>query len=83
MQGVVYGVYKNGQVVLNELVAADENTNVIVVFTNKHENITGTKKNPLVEMLETLGPWDDSREADEIIADIKSSRISRSFDVLL
>ena len=83
MQGVVHGVYKNGQVVFNEPVTADENSNVIVVFTKNQESTVGFKKNPLIEMLDALGPWDDSRDAEEIIADIENNRSSRSFDITI
>ncbi|MBS3771956.1 MAG: hypothetical protein KGY70_13830 [Bacteroidales bacterium] len=36
-----------------------------------------TTKNDLTGLDEIYGAWKDSREADEIIADIKSSRVNK------
>ena len=53
----------------------DDNSkkNLIIKLTKSLQ----TNKKDLTEIDEIFGAWKDSREADDIIADIKSSRINK------
>jgi hypothetical protein len=67
-----YGTYKNGQVLFDEPAALPLESRVLVVFLEKEasQSIRG--------FFEAYGAWEDSRSADEIIADIRSARIEKA-----
>ena len=81
MQQAVYGVYTKGTIVFNEPVSASDESDVIVVFLDKQAN--NQKKNKLSKLFDVLGAWEDSKSADEIIDDIRGSRVSRKSDISL
>jgi len=79
MQQAVYGVFSKGKIIFNEPVCASDESDVIVVFLNKQTS----KKNELSKLFDVLGAWEDSKDADEIIAEIRGSRMSRKADIQL
>ena len=81
MQQAVYGVYKKGQIVFKEPISASDESDVIVVFLNKQTN--EPNKHDLTSLFDTLGAWEDSKDANAIIAEIKESRRSRKSDITL
>jgi len=83
MQNAAYGVFRNGQVELSEPVFLPDESNVIVVFLDGQKNVPVQKKNALSEIFDTLGAWEDSKDADKIIAEIEKSRVSRTANVVI
>jgi hypothetical protein len=73
MQTAAYGVYKQGQILLDETIPAIDNSPVIVVFLERKP----TGKPKLKDFFALCGAWEDTRNADTIIADIRGSRIAR------
>ena len=73
MQKAVYGVYKNGQVVLDDPIPELEESKVVVVFLEKI-----ALKPKLTDIFTNLGAWEDIRTAEEIIIDLHNSRIARA-----
>jgi hypothetical protein len=74
MQNATYGIYKNGQIILDEPVQKSNNSRVIVVFLDKNSAKTPNLQN----FFDLYGQWEDDRDADTIIADIRKSRISKA-----
>jgi hypothetical protein len=72
MQTAAYGVYKQGQVLLDEAPLAFDNSPVIVVFLERKP----AEKPKLKDFFTLCGAWEDTRNADAIIADIRDSRIA-------
>ena len=83
MQNAAYGIFRKGHIILNEPVTAPDDSNVIVVFLDKQNNVQTQKNNRLVNIFDTLGAWEDSKDAEAIIAEIEKSRISRTEDVIV
>jgi hypothetical protein len=73
MQTAAYGVYKQGQILLNEAPSVFDNSPVIVVFLEQKP----AKKPKFKDFFALCGAWEDTRNADDIIADIRGSRIAR------
>ncbi len=63
------GIVKGNTVVIEEPVSLADGTEVEIIPLNLRDPICGT--------------WQDERNADEIIKDIRSSRFSRERDVTL
>jgi hypothetical protein len=74
MQNAAYGMYKDGQIVLDEPVQRSHDSRVVVVFLDEKE----IKKPGLKNFFDLYGQWEDDRDVDTIIADIRSSRISKA-----
>jgi hypothetical protein len=72
MPDTVYGTYRNGQIFLDTPASAVEESRVRVVFLGKV-----TKKNTLADIFSILGPWEDERSTETIIAEIHNARISK------
>jgi hypothetical protein len=72
MQTATYGVYRNGRIVLDEPVANAEESKVIVVFLDSAPN-----KSRLTDLFGLYGAWEDERDIETIISDIRNSRIFR------
>ena len=83
MQQAAFGVFKKGQIILKESVTVPDESDVIVVFLNRQNNRTTKKKNELLEIFDTLGAWEDSKDTEIIIADIEKSRMSRKIDIVI
>ncbi|MCL1803838.1 MAG: hypothetical protein FWG30_09455 [Eubacteriaceae bacterium] len=81
MQNAYYGVFKNGQIILNESIEVPDETSVIVVLLDDQNS--QPPKNTLVNILDELVVWEDAKDAETIIAEIEKSRLSRSFDIEL
>ncbi|MDR3277009.1 MAG: hypothetical protein LBT11_07360 [Treponema sp.] len=73
MQTAAYGVYKQGQILLNEAPSVFDNSPVIVVFLEQKP----AEKPKLRDFFTLCGAWEDTRNADAIIADIRGSRTAR------
>ena len=71
MPNVAYGTYKNGQVFLDAPSPAIDESRVQVIFLNEE-----TKKNSLLDIFDVLGPWEDDRDTETIIAEIRNARVS-------
>lgn len=83
MHNAAYGVFRKGQVILNETVNAPDNSSVIVVFLDKRANSPAHSGQSLLEVFETLGAWEDSKDTETIILEIEKSRVSRETDVII
>ena len=71
MQNIAYGTYKNGQIFLDAPRPAIDESRVQVIFLNEE-----TKKNSLMDIFDVLGPWEDDRDTETIIAEIRNARSS-------
>jgi hypothetical protein len=83
MQNAAYGVFKKGIIVFNEPVTAPDDSKVVVVFLDKQADAPVNDGKSLVKLFDTLGAWEDSKDADTIIAEIEKSRISRTAEFVL
>ena len=72
MQRAVYGVYRNGQVILNDHVSEPSESKVIVVFLGEQK-----PKAKLMDIFTLFGKWEDTRSTEEIVAELRASRTSR------
>ena len=79
MKQAVEGIYDEGKVILNEQVPIKGKSKVLVVFLEDYQTKSDRKK----RLMETFGTWDDNRNADDIIADIYSSRASKKEEIRL
>ena len=70
MRNTAYGTYKDGQIFLDTPGPAISESRVQVIFL--HEE---TKKNSLTEIFDALGPWEDERDTESIIAEIRNARV--------
>jgi hypothetical protein len=73
MQSIAYGTYKDGQILLDTPVPIIDESRVQVIFLNEKK-----KKNSLMEIFDVLGAWEDDRDTETIIAEIRNARVSRS-----
>jgi hypothetical protein len=69
----VYGMYMDGNIVLDEPTQKYSGSRVVVVFLGESNH----PKPKLAEFFDLYGAWEDNRDADAIIADIYSSRHSK------
>jgi hypothetical protein len=83
MQNAAYGIFKKGKIIFNEPVNAPDESNVIVVFLDKQKNVSAQNNNRLLNIFDTLGAWEDSKDTETIIAEIENSRVSRTADVVI
>ena len=83
MPNATYGIFKKGQIIFNEPVTAPDDSSVIVVFLDKQKNTNLNNNNTLLNIFDILGPWEDSKNTETIIAEIENSRISRTTDVVI
>ena len=83
MQNAAYGIFRKGRIIFNEPVAAPDESNVIVVFLDKQINVQTQNNNRLLDIFDILGAWEDSKDAETIIAEIENSRVSRTADVVI
>ena len=83
MQKAAYGVFRKGNIILSEPVSAPDESKVIVVFLDKQKASTAQNHNMLLNIFDTLGAWEDSRDTDAIISEIENSRMSRKADVVI
>ena len=73
MQSITYGTYRDGQILLDTPYPAIDESRVQVIFLKE--------KNPkisLIEIFDVLGAWEDDRDAETIIAEIRNARVSSS-----
>jgi len=70
MQNTAYGTYKDGQIFLDTPGPAIDESRVQVIFLNEE-----TKKNSLTDIFDVLGPWEDDRDTESIIAEICNARV--------
>jgi len=83
MQNAAYGTFKKGKIVFNEPVTALDGSDVIVVFLDKQKNAPAQNKNSLLNIFDTLGAWEDSKNTETIIAEIEKSRTPRIADIVI
>jgi hypothetical protein len=69
----VYGIYKDGNIVLDRPVKTVSNSRVVVLFLDQQK----TTKPKLADFFDFYGAWEDDRDADTIIADIYTARHSK------
>ncbi|MCL1876048.1 MAG: hypothetical protein FWF87_07310 [Synergistaceae bacterium] len=71
MQNTAYGTYRDGQIFLDDAPSpVIHESRVQVIFLNKKPN-----GNSLMDIFSVLGPWEDNRDADAIIAEIRNARV--------
>ena len=83
MQNAAYGIFRKGKIIFNEPVTAPDESNVIVVFLDKQKRVSAQNNNRLLNIFETLGAWEDSKDTETIIAEIENSRVSQTADIAL
>jgi hypothetical protein len=83
MQNAAYGIFKKGKIIFNEPVNAPDESNVIVVFLDKKKSASAKNNNRLLNIFETLGAWEDTKDTETIISEIENSRVSRTADVVI
>jgi len=83
MQNAAYGIFKKGKIIFDEPVTALDDSSVIVVFLDRLKNASNQNYNPLLNIFDILGAWEDSKETEAIIAEIENSRMSRTADVVI
>jgi hypothetical protein len=71
MHNTVYGVYRDGQILLDTQSPVINEARVQVIFLKEEKN-----KNSLMDIFNILGPWEDDRDTETIIAEIRNSRLS-------
>jgi hypothetical protein len=71
MQDMAYGTYKNGQIFLDAPSPAIDESRVQVIFLNEK-----TRGNSLMDIFDVVGPWEDDRDTETIIAEIRNARVS-------
>ncbi len=79
MKHTVEGIYDEGKITISEPVPFKGKSRVLVVFLEDCKELGDRKE----QLLKTFGSWDDIRNADNIINDIYSSRVSRKEDIVL
>jgi hypothetical protein len=67
MPNTVYGTYRGGQIIFDAPGSAVDESRVKVVFLDDD----GVKKNGLTDIFDVLGPWEDDRDTETIIAEIR------------
>jgi hypothetical protein len=72
MQNATYGLYKDGQIIFDEPDININNSRVLVVFLDEEP-----KESKLMDFFKLYGPWEDTRDIEAIISDIRNSRISK------
>ncbi|MDR1020369.1 MAG: hypothetical protein LBL73_06395 [Synergistaceae bacterium] len=73
MQEVAYGTYKNGQIFLDSPACAVAESRVKITFLDK-----GNSGSSLMDVFNDLGPWEDNRDTETIIADIRNARVTKT-----
>ncbi|MCL2081309.1 MAG: hypothetical protein FWH16_04325 [Oscillospiraceae bacterium] len=73
MQNAAYGIYRNGQVFLDEPAPQADESKVIVVFLENEP-----QKAELKDIFKIHGAWEDDRDVNAIIDDVRGSRIARA-----
>jgi len=73
MQSIAYGTYRDGQILLDTPCPAIDESRVQVIFLREEP-----KKNSLMEIFDVLGAWEDDRDTETIIAEIRNARVSSS-----
>ncbi|MFP3091278.1 hypothetical protein LQZ21_13230 [Treponema sp. TIM-1] len=73
MQNATYGIYKDGQIIFDEPDININNSRVLVVFLDEEPKVS-----KLMDFFKLYGPWEDTRDIETIIADIRNSRISKA-----
>ena len=72
MQNTAYGTYRNGQIFLDDAPSPNiSESRVQVIFLNEKP-----KGNSLLDIFDVLGPWEDDRDTETIIAEIRNARVS-------
>jgi hypothetical protein len=72
MQNATYGTYKDGQIIFDEPDISINNSRVLVVFLDEEP-----KESKLNDFFKLYGQWEDTRDIETIISDIRNSRISK------
>jgi cell division septal protein FtsQ len=73
MQNATYGIYKDGQIIFDEPDININDSRVLVVFLDEEP-----KEPKLMDFFKVYGAWEDTRDIDTIISDIRNSRISKA-----
>jgi hypothetical protein len=71
MRNTVYGTYRDGKIFLDSPGPAIDESRVQVIFLNEK-----ARENSFMEIFDILGPWEDDRDTETIIAEIRNARIS-------
>jgi len=83
MQNAAYGIYKNGKIIFSEPVNDLDESKVIVVFLDKQINAPTHSNNKLLNIFDTLGAWEDSKDTEAIISEIEKTRVSKTTDFVI
>jgi hypothetical protein len=71
MQEAAYGMYQNGQIIFDEPDVSIDNSRVLVVFLDKEPA-------KITDFFNIYGSWEDTRDVETIISDIRNSRIAKA-----
>ena len=72
MQNTAYGTYRNGQIFFDDVPSPTIGESRVQVIFLKEK----PKENSLMDIFDVLGPWEDDRDAEAIIAEIRNARVS-------
>jgi hypothetical protein len=73
MPNTAYGTYRDGRVFFGTPAPAVEESRVRVTFLGEK-----TGGNTLTDIFGVLGPWEDDRDTEKIIAEIHNARVSKT-----
>ncbi|TYQ14845.1 UNVERIFIED_CONTAM: hypothetical protein Cloal_1229 [Acetivibrio alkalicellulosi] len=79
MKHAIEGIYSDGKVIFNEQVPIKGKSKVLVVFLEDYKEKMDRKQ----RLMDTFGTWEDGKDSEQIINDIKASRNSRKEDFSL
>lgn len=79
MKQAIEGIYNEGKIILSEDVPIKGKSKVLVVFLEDHKEKADRKE----RLMKTFGAWNDNRNAEQIIDEIYSSRVTRKDDISL
>jgi hypothetical protein len=71
VRNTAYGTYRDGIIFLDSPSSAIDESRVQVIFLNEE-----AKENSLMEIFDVLGPWEDDRDTETIISEIRNARMS-------
>jgi hypothetical protein len=77
MRNATFGTFKDGQIIFDEPDVPCNNARVLVVFLDEEPG-----EPQLLDLFRLYGPWEDTRGVEDIVADLRNSRIAKA-DVAL
>ncbi len=73
MKNIAYGTYRDGQILLDAPIPAIDESRVQVIFLKEE-----MKRNNLMDIFNVLGKWEDERDTETILSEMRRSRTFNS-----